>query len=66
MGIVNKITQIITTEFQMQMSGVKFNSSSGVFKGEVQVYVRNTGHLEMLMENLRKIKGVLQVTRMGN
>ncbi len=65
MGIASKITHIITTEFQMQMNGLKFNSIKGEFKGRLQVHVRNTEHLNMLIDNLKKIRGVIDVTRMG-
>ena len=65
MGIVNRITYIITTEFQMQMNSVRFNSNKGEFHGEVQVYVRNIEHLDILIDNLKKIDGVISVSRSG-
>ena len=65
LGMAHRITQIITTEFQMEMQEIKFNSASGRFHGEVKVWVKNLDHLARLIENLKKIKGILNVSRVG-
>ncbi|MDD2323948.1 MAG: RelA/SpoT family protein [Bacteroidales bacterium] len=65
LGMAHRITQIITTEFQMKMQEIKFNSASGRFHGEVKVWVKNLDHLAHLIENLKKIKGILSVSRVG-
>ncbi|HAA00823.1 MAG TPA: RelA/SpoT family protein [Flavobacteriales bacterium] len=65
-GLVNKITSVISKELNINMRSIFFESHDGVFEGKVLLYVHDTHHLDRLMQNLLKIEGVHTVTRIDN
>jgi GTP pyrophosphokinase len=66
-GLVNNITKIISNELNVNMRSISFDSNDGTFEGTVMVFVHDTNHLTELMKKLKKVNGVLSVTRMdGN
>jgi GTP diphosphokinase / guanosine-3',5'-bis(diphosphate) 3'-diphosphatase len=62
-GIVNKITQIISEELNVNMRSIGFESHDGVFEGIIMVYVHDTDHLKNLLTKLRKVEGISNVER---
>jgi GTP diphosphokinase / guanosine-3',5'-bis(diphosphate) 3'-diphosphatase len=62
-GMVNNITHIISSEANVNMKSVSFNTNDGVFYGDIQLYVRDKDDLEQLINKIIRIKGVNQVTR---
>lgn len=62
-GILNKITEIISKELNVNMRSVSFDSSDGVFKGTIYLYIHNKEDLDELINNIKKIKGVKTVDR---
>lgn len=65
-GIVNKITEIISTELNVNMRSISFESNDGIFEGKIMVFVKNTDHLRKLSEKLKKIEGVINVSRIDS
>ncbi|MBX2974271.1 MAG: bifunctional (p)ppGpp synthetase/guanosine-3',5'-bis(diphosphate) 3'-pyrophosphohydrolase, partial [Flavobacteriales bacterium] len=49
-GLVNKITTIISHEHNVNMRAISFESNDGIFTGKVMAYVHDTDHLNSLME----------------
>src|ERR1051326_8999057 len=66
LGIVNNITKIISSELNVNMRSVSFDTNDGVFEGTLMVFVHDTHHLTELMSKLKKVNGVLTVTRMDS
>lgn len=64
-GLVNNITKIISNELEVNMRSISFDSNDGTFEGTVMVFVHDTNHLTDLMKKLKKVNGVLSVTRMA-
>ena len=62
-GLVHNITTTISTDLNVNMKAISFESNDGVFNGSVSVYVYNTDHLNGLMRKLRAVEGVLTVER---
>ena len=62
-GLVNKITAIISGDLNVNMKSVSFESKDGIFKGKISVFVNDKEHLDSLIGHLRKVKGVLTVQR---
>lgn len=62
-GIVNNITQIISSEQNLNMRAISFDSNDGIFEGNLQVFVHNTDHLQDLIKKLKKVHGVKSVYR---
>lgn len=63
LGIVTEITHIIAKDVGVQMRSINIESDKGKFEGILKVLVYNTDHLDFLIHKLKKIKGVVSVTR---
>ncbi len=62
-GIVNKVTQLISSNMHVNMKSLNFESDSGMFTGKINVIVTNNNMLKRLIDNLKKINGIEKVTR---
>lgn len=62
-GLVNKITNIITGQMNLNMRSISFDSRDGVFEGRIMVYVHDTNELEDLTSRLTALDGILEVNR---
>ncbi len=62
-GIVNKITSIISGSMKINIAGLSIESESGVFEGLIKVFVRDKEELEELVINLKKVEGIQSVDR---
>lgn len=62
-GIVNNITKVISNENNINMRSISFDTDDGIFEGTIMVFVHDTKHLNHLMDNLKKVKGVQNVIR---
>ncbi|MBI1267015.1 MAG: RelA/SpoT family protein [Cryomorphaceae bacterium] len=62
-GLVHKITNIISADMNVNMKAISFESNDGIFEGQVRVLVLDTAHLNTLMDKLRNVNGVLTVER---
>jgi guanosine-3',5'-bis(diphosphate) 3'-pyrophosphohydrolase len=63
LGIVNNITKIISAENNVNMRSINFDTDDGLFEGTIMVYVHDTKHLNHLIANLKKVKGINRVER---
>jgi GTP diphosphokinase / guanosine-3',5'-bis(diphosphate) 3'-diphosphatase len=62
-GLINDVSKVISEELKVNMSSLSFKTDQGIFSGEIMLYVNDTRHLEMLIEKLEKVEGVVKVTR---
>jgi len=62
-GLVNKITTIISHEHNVNMRAISFESHDGIFEGKVMAFVHDTDHLNSLMDKLKRVRGVRSVER---
>jgi guanosine-3',5'-bis(diphosphate) 3'-pyrophosphohydrolase len=65
-GIVNNITKIISNELNVNMRSISFDTNDGIFEGTIMVFVNDTNHLTELIKKLKKVNGVLSVTRIDS
>lgn len=63
LGLVNNITTIISNENNVNMRSINFDTDGGMFEGTIMIYVHDTKHLNHLIENLYKVKGVSRIER---
>jgi len=63
-GLVNNITQIISTELSVNMRSISFDTNDGTFEGTIIVFVHDTTHLTSLIQKLEQVDGVIKVTRL--
>ncbi len=47
----------------MNMRSISFDSNDGVFEGRIMIYVHDTKELEVLIERLTGLDGILEVER---
>lgn len=62
-GLINDVSRVISEELKVNMSSLSFKTDQGIFSGEIMLYVNDTRHLEMLIEKLEKVEGVVKVSR---
>lgn len=62
-GIVSKISEVIAKDPKVTLRGLSINSDEGSFEGKITVLVGNTEHLSQLISRLKRIPGVLRVSR---
>lgn len=65
-GIVNNITSIISSEYNVNMRSISFDTNEGLFEGTIMVYVHDTNHLTGLIKKLKQVSGVLKVFRIDS
>jgi GTP pyrophosphokinase len=62
-GLVNKLTDIISKQNNINMKSISFETTDGVFEGRIKVLVFDTEHLEQLTNKFGEVEGVQRVTR---
>jgi GTP diphosphokinase / guanosine-3',5'-bis(diphosphate) 3'-diphosphatase len=62
-GIVNKITEVISKEHNVNMKSISFETNDGLFEGRIKLLVYDTEHLEQLMRKFELVDGVKRVER---
>lgn len=62
-GLINKITTVISQEFKINIRSITIGSNEGIFEGSIMVFVNDTEQLEHLIRSLKQIKGITSVTR---
>lgn len=65
-GLMLEITQIISSEMDINIKSVNFESDGGVSGGIIMLYVNNTLQLQNLMNKIKKLEGVKKVMRIDN
>ena len=63
LGLVNKITTIISENLNINMEKMSFDTEGDTFKGLITLKVKNKNIVEKLITRLKKIKGVDKVLR---
>jgi len=63
LGIVNRLTNIITNEQNVNMRSISFETNDGIFVGKMTVLVFDTEHLDELMRKFNAEEGVERVVR---
>nr|WP_294897440.1 bifunctional (p)ppGpp synthetase/guanosine-3',5'-bis(diphosphate) 3'-pyrophosphohydrolase [uncultured Pedobacter sp.] len=62
-GLINNLTQVISNDFKVNMRSITMETDDGIFNGRIMIYVNNTEHLDNLIQKLKEVKGISDVTR---
>ena len=63
-GIILDLTKLITQDFSINMRAISVQSHDGIFEGTISIYVQDIDSLNVLLDNIRKIKGIDRVKRL--
>ena len=62
-GLMNKITQIISNQMHVNIKSINISSDDGIFEGVITLKVHNVTFLKELTTKLKKIKAISSITR---
>jgi len=63
MGLINKMTNVISGELKINMQSMSIESKDGIFEGTIKVYVNSQEQLQELLEKLKSLEGIISVSR---
>jgi GTP pyrophosphokinase len=63
-GVVQKITHIISAELKMNMRSISIDSKDGIFEGTIMVFVHDREELDLLCTKLEALDGINKVERL--
>jgi len=63
LGLVNEITNIISSELKVNMTNINISVQNGIFEGTIDIYVHHTKDLNNLILKISNIKGIENVKR---
>ena len=62
-GVINKITNVISGDLRINISGLSIDSKEGLFEGIIKVFVHDKEELEELVNRLKSLNGIQTVDR---
>jgi GTP diphosphokinase / guanosine-3',5'-bis(diphosphate) 3'-diphosphatase len=62
-GVINKITNIISGDLKMNISGLSIESRDGLFEGNIKIFVHDKDELDKLIDKLKTLNGIQSVER---
>lgn len=65
-GILNNISEVISSDLKINMQSLTVNSRGGMFEGIFKIIVNDTQMMENLVHRIKRVKGVLKVNRVNN
>lgn len=63
-GIINKITHVVSAEMKINMRSMSIESHEGLFEGTIMVFVNNKEELNELCARLERLDGINKVQRL--
>ncbi len=62
-GVVNKITTVISGDLKINISAITIESEEGLFQGTIKLFVHDKEELEELVKRLKELNGIHSVER---
>jgi len=62
-GVIHKITNLISGEMKVNISALSVEAKEGVFEGDIKVFVHDKEELDELVDRLKKLQGIQTVNR---
>jgi guanosine-3',5'-bis(diphosphate) 3'-pyrophosphohydrolase len=62
-GVVNKITNLISGEMKINISAITIEANEGLFEGNIKLYVHDKEELDALVTSLKSLNGIHSVDR---
>jgi GTP pyrophosphokinase len=65
LGIVNRISEVVSKEMQLNMRAIAIESKGSSFVGTLKVFIEHSSQLGNLLSRLQKIKGIQRAIRVN-
>lgn len=65
-GLVSRITEVVSKDLKVNLRSIKINTNDGMFEGFLTLFVQDTVHLNGLINRLKRVKGVLNASRISS
>lgn len=62
-GVINKITNLISGELKINISALTIEANDGLFKGSIRLFVHDKEELEHMFDRLKQLPGIHSVER---
>jgi len=62
-GVIHKITNLISGEMKINISGLSVEAKEGVFSGSIKIFVHDKEELDDLVQSLKSLPGIESVER---
>jgi len=62
-GLMNKVTQIISNQMNVNIKSINIKSDDGIFEGIITLKVHNVSFLKELTKKLEKVEAISSITR---
>jgi guanosine-3',5'-bis(diphosphate) 3'-pyrophosphohydrolase len=62
-GLMNKVTQIISNQMNVNIKSINISSDDGIFEGVITLKVHNVAFLKELTTKLEKVEAISSITR---
>lgn len=66
LGLTNQLTKVISNNMNVNIQSISLSTNAGLFNGQVAVIVQNNTILKKMINNIKKIDGIENVTRVYN
>lgn len=63
-GVIHKITNIISGELRINIAGLTIESKEGLFEGLIKVFVHDKDELDELVDRLKGLEGIQSISRL--
>ena len=63
LGLMNKVTQIISNQMNVNIKSMNITTEDGLFEGIITLKVHNVAFLKELTKKLEKVKSITSITR---
>lgn len=63
-GVIHKITNIISGELKINIAGLTIESKEGLFEGLIKVFVHDKDELDELVDRLKGLEGIQSINRL--
>jgi GTP pyrophosphokinase len=62
-GVINKITNILSGDLKINISGLSIDSKDGLFEGNIKIFVQDKEQLDLVILRLKELTGIQSVER---
>ncbi len=63
-GLVNDVTKVISNDLKVNIIGLTIGVKDGIFDGKITLMVHDAQHLDLLINQMEEVAGVVEVVRM--